>query len=229
MIPISGKLLLLTLFAVSTPIIIFTGANSSDFSGNQIDTVKILYDSIELNEQKFIKVTNYNLAKSLISLRGDTVVSEQNYYSNFDFLDINEDGFKDIRVYFFSNTPNQCDNYLYDSISQSFKYIENSDLDIRKISGTDFYFSYNRAGCADYTWESHLCKIENYSQVNYGYIHGQGCDTRKRDDRIITIYRVIENNNILKEKLPYSKNIKEFGDKWDFIESYWEKNYSQFQ
>jgi hypothetical protein len=34
-----------------------------------------------------------------------------------------------------------------------------------------------------------------------------------------------EDKEKLIAKLPYLKNIPEFGGKWDFIKKYWEKNY----
>lgn len=37
------------------------------------------------------------------------------------------------------------------------------------------------------------------------------------------------NEKKLMKKLPYKKHIKEFGDKWDFIEQYWAENYKAFE
>ncbi|UUV20668.1 hypothetical protein [Paenimyroides aestuarii] len=197
------------------------------------DTVDIKFDTIKINDHIYIQTITNNHFNCLLSIQGDTIVKSEHYYFEAKFLDIDEDGYKDIRVFVFSNTPNQCDNYLFDKKLKKFKHIENCDLDIQKIKGTDFLYSYNRAGCADMNWESHLSKIENYKLVDYGYIYGQGCDFEiEKNPQVIEIYKV---NNLdtddkkLIKKLSYQKHIKEFGDKWDFIEKYWTKNYKTFE
>jgi hypothetical protein len=81
-------------------------------------------------------------------------------------------------------------------------------------------------------WESYLSKIEDYKLINIGYINGQGCDEDvKENPQTIEIYKISgnrEENKKLVEKLPYLKYIPEFGDKWDFINNYWKKNYRKF-
>ena len=81
-------------------------------------------------------------------------------------------------------------------------------------------------------WESYLSKIENYKLVLLGYIHGQGCDFRvKENPQVIKIYKILNKGNNQKKlikKLPYLKYIPKFDEKWDFIENYWTKNYSSF-
>ena len=102
----------------------------------------------------------------------------------------------DIRTFVFSNTPNQCENYLYDKENKTFRLVEDCDLDIQLIKGTRYYYSYNRAGCADMNWESYLSKIENYKLVLLGYIHGQGCDFRvKENPQVIKIYKILNKGN----------------------------------
>ena len=152
-------------------------ADSSTIQINQHqDSVDIQIDTIKINDQKFIQTLKDSNFNCLLSLEGDTIVKSEDYYFKAEYLDIDKDGYKDIRVFAFSNTPNQCDNYLFDKTLKTFKLIENCDLDIQKIKGTDFFYSYNRVGCADMNWESHLSKIENCKLVDYGYIYGQGCD-----------------------------------------------------
>ncbi len=212
--------------------------NSSDsstvqFKTQQQDTVDIKIDTLKINGLKYIqtlKDTNFNC---LLSIQGDTIVKSEDNYFKLELIDIDKDGNKDIRVFAFSNTPNQCDNYLFDKTTSSFKLIENCHLDIKKVRGTSFFYSYNRAGCAGLNWESSLSKIENYKLVNYGYIHGQGCDFEiEKNPQIIEIYKVSNSDTderTLIKKLPYQKHIKEFGDKWDFIENYWTKNHKTFE
>ena len=209
-------------------------ADSSKIQINQHqDSVDIQIDTIKINDQKFIQTLKDSNFNCLLSLQGDTIVKSEDYYFKAEFLDIDKDGYKDIRVFAFSNTPNQCDNYLFDKNLKTFKLIENCDLDIQKIKGTDFFYSYNRAGCADMNWESHLSKIENYKLLDYGYIYGQGCDFEiEKNPQVIEIYKVSNSDTdekVLIKKLPYQKHIKEFGDKWEFIENYWTRNYKTFE
>jgi hypothetical protein len=167
-------------------------ADSSIIQINQgQDSVDIQIDTLKINDQKFIQTLKDSSFNCLLSLQGDTIVKSEDYYFKAEFLDIDKDGYKDIRVFAFSNTPNQCDNYLFDKRLKTFKLIENCDLDIQKIKGTDFFYSYNRAGCADMNWESHLSKIENYKLVDYGYIYGKGCDFEiEKNPQVIEIYKV---------------------------------------
>jgi hypothetical protein len=197
------------------------------------DSIDIQIDTIQINYQKFIQILKDSNFNCLLSPNGDTIVKSEDYYFEVEFLDIDKDGYKDIRVFIYSNTPNLCDNYLFDKRLRTFKLIDNCDLDIQKIKGTDFFYSYNRAGCADMNWESHLCKIENYKLVDYGYIYGLGCDSENgKYPQVIEIYKVNNLGNeekVLIKKLPYQKHIKEFGDKWEFIENYWANNYKTFE
>jgi hypothetical protein len=211
-------------------------ADSSTIQTNQRqDSVVIQIDTLTINDQKFIQTLKDSNFSCLLSLNGDTIVKSEGYYFEAVFLDIDKDGYKDIRVFVFSNMPNQCYNYLFDRRLKTFKLIEHCYLDIQKIKGTDFFYSYNRVGCADMNWVSHLSKIENYKLINYGYMYGQGCDFEvEKYPQVIEIYKVIHSDadndeRILVEKLPYQKHIKVFDDKWEFIENYWKRNNKTFE
>ena len=192
-------------------------------------------DTITLNGQKYIQILSIEKEhfNCLISLSGDTVVKSEDYYNSAEYIDINEDGDKDIRIYVISNTSNQCDNYLYDKIHKTFRNIENCDLDIKKIYGKNLYYSYNSIGCSDMNWESYLSEIVDYKLIHLGHIEGLGCDyNTKENPQVIEVYKITNPNNEKKtiiEKLPYKKNIPKFDDKWNFIETYWTKNYSIFE
>lgn len=197
------------------------------------ETINIQSDTLKINNQKLIQKLIDGKFNCLLSLQEDTIVKSQDYYSKVVFLDINEDGFKDIRVFAFSNMPNQCDNYFFDKKTKVFKLIENCYLDIQKLNGTDFFYSYNSVGCANKDWESYLCKVENYELVNYGYMLGQGCD----DDIVnnppnIEIYKILDNiKNERKwlKSMPYFKAIAPNKDKFNFIKIYWNRNYKTFE
>lgn len=212
--------------------------HSANSSTVQINTqlqapVDVKNDTITINGHKYIQTLKDNKFNCLLSIQGDTIVKSEDYYFTLKLIDIDEDGYTDIRVFAFSNTPNQCDNYLFNKTTSSFKLIENCDLNIKKVKGTNFFYSYNRVDCADQNWESSLSKIKNYKLVNYGYIRGQGCDFEmEKKPQIIEIYKVSNSDKrekTLTKKLPYQKHIKEFGDKWKFIENYWTRNYKTFE
>jgi hypothetical protein len=75
-------------------------------------------------------------------------------------------------------------------------------------------------------WISELGKIEDYTFVSYGLIEGLDCG--EDDENVINIYKIMNGENKLIENLAYTKYIPKFGDKWDFIEKYWMKNYRKF-
>jgi hypothetical protein len=222
------------LFLIILTACISKSAESSTSQINQCqNSIDISIDTLKINDQIFIQTLKDSNFNCLLSLHGDTIIKSEEYYFYAEVLDIDEDGYKDIRVFIFSNKPNKCDNYLFDKRLKTFKKLENSDLDIQKIKGTGFFYSYNSAGCADMNWESHLSKIENYKLVDYGYIYGQGCDFDiEINPQVIEIYTVgyLDTSEIdLVKKLPYQKHIKEFGDKWDFIKNYWKRHYKKFE
>jgi hypothetical protein len=82
-------------------------------------------------------------------------------------------------------------------------------------------------------WVSDLFRINDFKIIQPGHIDGQGCDFEvKENPQVVKIYKATNNNeekSKLIEKLPYLKFIPEFGDKWDFIEKYWNKNYAKFE
>lgn len=199
----------------------------------QKEPLELHQDTVSFNGQKYIRVLNdNNHFHCLLSQKGDTLIEPQDYYFDAEFLDINEDGYKDIRVSFFSNTPNQCDNFLFHPKDKNYQLLQNCDLAIQKIQGTDFYYSYSPVGCSDMDWESYLCKIEGNEQINYGYINGKGCDfDTKTEPQVIEVYKITNTKDSepkLVQTLPYTKYIPEFEKKWDFIEYYWKKNYLNF-
>lgn len=150
---------------------------------------------------------------------------------NLEFIDFNNDNNKDILVSFIANNPTSY-LYLFDPTNNKFQFLENfmefSDASQLKAF-PKFYFSYHRAGCADLNWVSALFKIENFKVIQLGYIHGKGCEDQ---EQVIEIYKIRDNNEEnqqLIEKLPYSKNIPKFEDKWTFMEKYWNKNFEKFK
>jgi hypothetical protein len=171
-----------------------------------------------------------NLEKShfvLLNSHGDTVLYPGgDYYMSYAFRDFNQDGNKDVLLEVSDNTPGRYELFLYSPKRHKFKEVKGF-YDFATpvpIKGTRFYYSYNRAGCADNTWESYLFYIENYKPVKLGYINGEGCGNKDE----IYIYRQRGNKKALIKTLPL-KTIEEYKEyKWGFFKSYWTKYYRQF-
>jgi len=153
---------------------------------------------------------------------------------NLEFPDFNDDGNKDIMVAYMGNNFTY-NLYLFDKISNEFKYVEGFDRfpeAIQLKTNPTYYYSYHRAGCADMNWVSDLFYIDNFKSIHIGHIYGKGCDLEvRKNPQVIEIYKITDNkeeNGKLIEKLPYLKTITSRGGKWDFIKKYWNANYRKF-
>ena len=163
----------------------------------------------------------------------DTI--ESGGLANIEFPDFNKDNNPDILLTYIGNN-NTYFLYLFDSKSNRFRNVEGFlkyPESIQLKNQNALYYSYHRAGCADMNWVSDLFKIVDFKTVQLGHIYGQGCDSEVNENpQIIEIFKVIDNDERkvkLIEKLPYLKFIPEFGDKWSFIEKYWNENYKKFE
>lgn len=153
---------------------------------------------------------------------------------NIEFIDIDNDQNQDILISYNGNNAVYY-LYLFDRLNNKFKYLAGFDRfpeAIQLKTNRKYYYSYYGAGCADINWVSDLFYIDNFKTVHVGHIYGQGCDHKvKENSQVIEIYKVIDNDDnkkILVEKLPYLKHVPDFGDKWTFIEKYWNKNYKKY-
>lgn len=150
------------------------------------------------------------------------------------FPDFDKDGNKDIMLTYMGNNFTY-DLYLFDKTKNIFKFIEGFDRfpeAVQLKTNPQYYYSYHRAGCADFNWISDLFYIDNFKSIHIGQIYGKGCDADlKEQPQAIEIYKIISNNDDYKKlisKLPYKKNIPAFAAKWDFIKRFWESNYLKF-
>ena len=150
--------------------------------------------------------------------------------NGLDFPDINKDGNNDLLLPYIGNNFTFF-LYLFDGVNNCFKKLEGFERfpeAVQLKSHSELYYSYHRAGCADLDWVSDLFRIENFKTIHIGHIYGMSCEDRPQ---VIEIYKVKdknEQNETLVDKLSYLKNIPNFEDKWEFIETYWNKNYAKF-
>ena len=154
--------------------------------------------------------------------------------SNLQFPDFDNDGNKDIILTYLGNNFTYY-LYLFDKTNNEFKFVNGFDRfpEAKQLkTNPKYYYSYHRAGCADMNWVSDLFYIDNFKSIHIGRIYGQGCDFEdKENPQVIEIFKITDNkkeNGKLIEKLPYLKNIPDFGNKWDYIEKYWNANYGKF-
>ncbi|HEX7845434.1 MAG TPA: hypothetical protein VF476_06485 [Chitinophagaceae bacterium] len=179
----------------------------------------------EINADQ-ITLTIYRNAKIIMV---DTIESDG--LSGLKFPDFDKDGNKDIMLTYMGNNFTY-NLYLFDKTKNVFRFVKGFDrfpASQQLKANPKYYFSYHRAGCADMNWVSDIFYIADFKTIHIGQIYGKGCDADiKKEPQIIEIYKIIGNTEdkaTLIEKLPYLKHIPNFGDKWDFIKKYWEKNY----
>lgn len=201
-----------------------------------------LFDTLLINNQKTFQIKTKAISGDLVMLTStlgtkiyviDTI--DSGGLANINFPDFDKDGNADILVSYMGNNSTYF-LYLFDTTTNKFIEIEdfsNFPEAIQLKSNPKFYYSYHRAGCADMNWVSDFFKIQDFKAIQLGHIHGQGCDYKVEENpQVIEIYKVPKNDEkkgVLIEKLPYLKFVPEFGDKWYFIEKYWNKNYAKFK
>jgi len=200
------------------------------------------FDTTFVNNKMTFQIKTKAISKDLLLLTSTSETSttlidtiDSGGLANIKYLDFNRDGNSDILTDYYGNNSTYS-LYLFDPTSNKFLKIENYShfpYAIKLKSNPKYYYSYHRAGCADLDWVSDLFKIQDFKIIQLGHIYGQGCDFEvKENPQIIEIYKVQDNDEEkgkLIKKLPYLKFIPNFGDKWDFIEKYWNKNYAKFE
>lgn len=194
---------------------------SHETAGSMLQPV---IDTLRVNGYSFIRVMKEERPYSLTSLDGKAIIVPGDHYVRAEFPDIDQDGYADLRVHVFSNTPNQCDNYLFDPALKTFLIIENSSLDIALIEGTKYYHSSTRAGCSGMNRESYLSNLSNRKEEKIGLMMVSNCDDG-RDG--IEVYRVRNEKHELVEHLPIAGYRNNEGNGY-FIK-YWSENYKAFE
>lgn len=204
----------------------------SNKTSNKIKTQfkEIKRDTLIVNNLKFIikqfKEENLNFSLIILNEKFDTIYKHNDFIDEYKITDFNNDGYQDIELDYITNVPGIVDVLLFDLASGKFQIIEelgNYPSPI-KIKKSEYYYSYERAGCADYNWESNLFYISNYKCVKIGNITGKGCGYEKRNG--IFINKIVDNKEV--EINWIKRDTGYYDDKWEFIEKYWTKNHLKF-
>jgi len=203
---------------------------------------RYVYDTAIVNNRvKFViktKDINADLALLLVYRNSKVILADtldNGGLMNIKLIDFNKDNSRDIMLTYIGNNLTYF-LYLFDPVKNAFKKVEDFDKfpdAIQLKTNPKYYYSYHRAGCADFNWVSDLFTIENFKAIHKGHIYGQGCDADiKEYPQQIEIFKILNNNEMDTKrvaKLDYNKHIAVFGEKWDFIEAYWNKNYFKFK
>ena len=195
-----------------------------------IDSTILSLDTARIQGQLYTVIFRTDEFLYIQDSNNRIVFKSKDYYRDFEFIDFNSDGNKDLMINYMSNVPAIKDLIVFDSKTKSFKAIESFSNypDPKPLNGTRYYYSYHRSGCADMNWDSDLFFIENYKTIKIGNISGRECDDRDEKDGIY-IYKVQVDNKKLIKMLPIVTIGKYKDYKWGFILDYWTKNYKIFE
>ena len=198
-------------------------SNKIDSTFDKNNSINYKFDTIILNDQKMILAYDKEQLCYITDIKGDTILQKDNCYLGSEFIDINNDNFKDIKVSILSGPPNLVSIILFNSKINKFIKLENAYYNLTQISNTNSYYSVERYGICDMCWESYISKIDNYKLINIGHIIGHNNDTINLD-RTFKIYKTENNNEVFYKKIKY--NQKE--NPWNFFEKYITQNYNIF-
>lgn len=195
------------------------------------DTTIISFDSATIYNDKYYAIYRSDEQMMyVVSNSRQVILKQPGLGSDFLFVDFNDDGMKDIVVNYKSDVPDAKALLLFDYKTENFRLVTNFDQypEPVPITGTPFYYSYSRTGCADFDWRSELFYIKDYEAFKSGYMVVNQCPNSQEANGIY-ITRLIHGEAQLLETLPVSEFNKYPEGKWDFLQSYWTKNYKKFR
>lgn len=187
----------------------------------------ILQGKETINGEQIQLCSGYNTGVFALNGNKDTVFKHL-LEGDPEFLDFNQDGFKDIYIQYETNVPGVHDVALYDSGTKTFRLVEDLSAfpSSKKMNGTNYYFSYHRNGCADANWASDLFYIKNFKTHVIGTIEGFGCE--ETNENGIYVYRLKNKQQQLIRTFHIGIISNYKLNKWGFLDDYWSSNYSLF-
>lgn len=165
----------------------------------------------------------------LLNSKNEIYLKHSGDYFTWDFKDFNKDGYKDIFLDKGGNTPERFDLLLYVPTTKSFRKVKDFENfpAPENISGTKYFYSYHKSGCADMNWDSDLFYIKDFKAVRLANISGRECENSGIKDGLY-INKVSGGKKNLFKTLPIDTVHKFKDDKWEFIKKYWIENYKLF-
>ncbi len=200
---------------------------------NSLGASKLLMDTLTIEGNDFIVFQSYpgrdtSCNLTIIDSKKDTVYQHRNYATNgFELEDFDRDGIMDIRMFQLSNIEGISELIMYYKTSKTFQEIRNFKdfANPKKIEHSEFWYSYQRTGCADVNWESKLFKMKNFKAIAVGEIDGIFCEHEPKKG--IFIYKISGPQKI--QIHSENKWPEQFQDRWEYLEDYWTKNYRKFE
>lgn len=183
-------------------------------------------DSLEVAGQVFRIFSFFSGVTYLLDNENNLIHKDEDYTHEQEQVDFNKDGYKDLRYKYLTNVPGVDKLLLFDTVSNVFREVDNFSKFPASVAikGTNYYYSYVRAGCADHAWRSKLFVLDNFHCVEIGEIYGRGCKGTQSSG--IFIYRVENDLEIPVDSILRPPGYYE--DKWEFIENYWSQHYEAF-
>jgi hypothetical protein len=197
---------------------------------SRIDSTIVMTDSATIYGEKYRAIYRTDEFLYILDSKDIILFRSRDYYPDFEFVDFDKDGLKELMINYLSNIPAIKDLIKFDINSKMFIPIEKFDEypDPKSINGTKYFYSYHRSGCADMNWDSDLFYIENFKTIKIGSIAGRECEDMDEKDGIY-IYKIVGDTKVNIKTLPIG-TINEFKDnKWGFIMNYWSRNYQYFE
>lgn len=174
-------------------------------------------DTIEVNGLKIIRGKSDLETKALMFIDGNILFSGETYVACH-YPDINNDGFDDIRVYNTKDNIGPCITFLYDVENQSFKEVENINVEFEKLQD-DLYYSNDELGCEGWIWQSLFFQIANFRAEKIARLFVDTCDKKEAG---VYVYKYEQSKEVLDTVIPSSsKLVQESGLRSDFIRQYW--------
>jgi hypothetical protein len=206
---------------------------NSTSDNDSVRASRLLLDTLTIEGSDFIVFQSYpgrdtSCNLTIINSKKDTVYIHRNYATNgFELEDFDKDGLLEIRMYHLSNIGGISELIMFNKTSKIFQEITNfiDFADPKKIDNTEYWYSYQRAGCADANWESKLFKIFDFKAIEIGEIDGIFCV--HEPNKGIFVYRTSG-----KQKAQiYSENKwpENYQDVRVYIADYWTHNYMKFE
>ncbi len=197
---------------------------------NQVDSTIIRVESATIDNLLYTVTIKKDYTLFITDSNGNVVFKLNDSYPNFEFIDFDNDGKKDLMISHVSNIPGVEDFIKYDSNDKSFKEVKNFTKypDSKSINNTRYFYSYHRSGCADMNWDSDLFYIEDFKTIKIGNISGRECDNMDEKDGIY-ICKIRGDKKDSIETLPIDTIYKFQDNKWGFIADYWTRRYDEFK